>query len=1457
MTNINYDEGKKNIPDITWEPEGKDTVFILENGGGKTSYIQLLIQTILPNKQLGKRSLSETVGKGTNGFIATEWRLDGDSPQYLCLGFAFKNGDRQKNDLDYFTYLFTYNEDSDVTIDTLPMQKDGFVAKYTEYKKNLRNLDGVRVRIFDTISEHKEALPLYNIFPEEWDSISEINGEEGGVDKFFEKAKTTKKLIEKLLIPNVENAIFGSDSNKDEIKNIFRGYQKNLLDIPEYENNLANYKVIRDNISGYLDTVKEFSLNKDDRNKQINYMNRLFVTLEQKKVNLTDDIASKEQDIVSLEEELERLNWQKESYKVYESEQKIINLKNELNGKYAVHQETKAKLDELNANLRQLKAMDKYIPMKNEANKVSEYAESIENQQKSYPELKEKFDETRQSLAHSWSIKHHEKEAQVEDKVNSISILKSDISKEKIKQQDTVIDKDAITKELAGAEYEYKAYLKEKEDIITSLQLDSFDDLPTTLNRLNSEHMLLNNKAEDNQKRLSEIEKEFTYNKNNIHELNLELNKVQYNKTDLSKQKESVENELNAVLFDLKQTGKVTKDIFNDYELLRVSLENEKTKIDTEKDDYSGQIQQLRKELRQLSENDYYVPHHQLIDLKNRLKEKDVFVSLGSEWFTSQDLSISEKQSVLSQNPMLPYAILIEENQINEVKRALGNISKEQYEIPVLLQIKSKIGLKGSEDNKSFKYLRNDLMSYQHLNADLFMNKEVINGIIQEKEGKLESLLSIQKQLNSKGALHQKAIDSLEQFTLKYSETTLPTIESEITAMESEKTIMKDKINERERSVEELTQEKRSISASLKDQSEKLVALARNKERLDEFLLKHTHPEDIKKRIHALEKQLEDSNLLIASITKEVSDLEEKVEIENKLLNKVEQDLHAHKQEGREYDLTLNQTLNLKERNSNLAYDEVKNSYIALENDLNERNKDLLLLKETMNTKKQIVAEYKNQIDELDISLEWLEKNAYQVSDKDINITKEKQVSEEKKTSRLDKEIHSLENTLTKEQNSLEIYQETINEKYPAFGGQYVYSEDASAELNQTLREIDETIEVLNQLEEATNSLNKEATNLNQALMRYDESNNRELFSLEGEPLDEGTLSSKNYIEAFKKANNQLNRAITKLNHSKTLVDKAYSAYKKTLENTNSAKVRNFSRDMERMLTGEKLYDYNFVLERFTHVSKSIEAMSKDLEGKKRELERDKIELVDMAYTKVETIHKSVLEIQKNSVINLYGSRKQLVQIKWNAKPEEEAKHDLNNYITEMLYTIKGMKEHGKTEDEVNTYTDKQMHTVNLINQIAPIESCKITVFKPRKESLVDGSNNYETWDIAAAWSGGEQYTSYMTMYMILITHIRKKTQSNESAFKTIIADNPFGKASSEHILVPVMELAKKTNTQLFCLTAHHGHDITKHFEVVCSNRLYGHSNFEILRSTHSKSTNLKNLFYANPPEEKSKVASI
>jgi hypothetical protein len=61
FTNVVYEDGNKRYNDEIFQFEGHNGAIILENGGGKTVFIQTAIQAVLPHTDLAGRKLKETL----------------------------------------------------------------------------------------------------------------------------------------------------------------------------------------------------------------------------------------------------------------------------------------------------------------------------------------------------------------------------------------------------------------------------------------------------------------------------------------------------------------------------------------------------------------------------------------------------------------------------------------------------------------------------------------------------------------------------------------------------------------------------------------------------------------------------------------------------------------------------------------------------------------------------------------------------------------------------------------------------------------------------------------------------------------------------------------------------------------------------------------------------------------------------------------------------------------------------------------------------------------------------------------------------------------------------------------------------------------------------------------------------------------------------------------------------
>lgn len=97
------------------------------------------------------------------------------------------------------------------------------------------------------------------------------------------------------------------------------------------------------------------------------------------------------------------------------------------------------------------------------------------------------------------------------------------------------------------------------------------------------------------------------------------------------------------------------------------------------------------------------------------------------------------------------------------------------------------------------------------------------------------------------------------------------------------------------------------------------------------------------------------------------------------------------------------------------------------------------------------------------------------------------------------------------------------------------------------------------------------------------------------------------------------------------------------------------------------------------------------------------------------------------------------------------------------------------------------------------------------------------SWEDSNKWSGGEMWSKNMALFLGCLNYLsEKRCHIRKAKYNTrvVIADNPFGKASSDHVLSPVFFIAEKLGFQIIALTAHQeGSFIRKYFSIVYSCR--------------------------------------
>ena len=215
FTNVIYDNGNKRYIDTTFQFDGYNGILLLENGAGKTVFVQTLIQAVLPHKTVAQRKIQETLQLSNNvAHIAIEWILDERPRRYALTAVSLFINSREQ--LASQQFAMEYSSDARDTLDTLPFtrregekERPATREEMAAYFRGLAERSMV-ARFFsesDTLLAYQKYIEEhFKIIPTEWNKIATINAAEGGVEAYFENCRTTAELIDRMLLPTVEEA---------------------------------------------------------------------------------------------------------------------------------------------------------------------------------------------------------------------------------------------------------------------------------------------------------------------------------------------------------------------------------------------------------------------------------------------------------------------------------------------------------------------------------------------------------------------------------------------------------------------------------------------------------------------------------------------------------------------------------------------------------------------------------------------------------------------------------------------------------------------------------------------------------------------------------------------------------------------------------------------------------------------------------------------------------------------------------------------------------------------------------------------------------------------------------------------------------------------------------------------------------------------------------------------------
>ena len=196
VNNVKYNFGTQGYDDFSMRMYGKNTLYDLANGGGKSVLMLLLLQNLIPNCTLDEKQPIEKLfrngGGNTTIHSLVEWRLDDkdikEGFRYMTTGFCARKAKDSDGDdsgqmsltedgangniaelskagsgrqasgkdsasIEYFNYCIFYRDYNENDIVNLPLQNSKERITYTGLKNYLKELAhrnlNLKVHVFE------------------------------------------------------------------------------------------------------------------------------------------------------------------------------------------------------------------------------------------------------------------------------------------------------------------------------------------------------------------------------------------------------------------------------------------------------------------------------------------------------------------------------------------------------------------------------------------------------------------------------------------------------------------------------------------------------------------------------------------------------------------------------------------------------------------------------------------------------------------------------------------------------------------------------------------------------------------------------------------------------------------------------------------------------------------------------------------------------------------------------------------------------------------------------------------------------------------------------------------------------------------------------------------------------------------------------------------------------------
>lgn len=1435
LINVNYNNNAIRISDECFHFHGESTLMSLRNGGGKSVLVQMLTAPFVHKRYRDAKDRPFesyfTTGKPT--FILVEWALD-EGAGYVLTGMMVRKSQDGENEneetLDMINFISEYRGPCEQDLHHLPVVEKGakemilksYVAcrqLFDSYKK-----DSARKFYYYDMSnaaqsrQYFDKLMEYQIHYKEWESIiKKVNLKESGLSDLFADCKDEKGLVEKWFLDAVENKLNRDRDRMKEFQNLTEKY------VAQYQDNQSKIRR-RDTIRLFEEEAARIEKQalvcqetEEKEGEQMHLLARFIEALEQLRTASGEERHIIEEKLLRLQEEIARISYEKFSSEIHGLEK---TLRDHVRRRDMIGEERdglERKKERAEHTLHLLACARQQEVLGKERRELEEIRQKLLISQKKEEDLEPERRRLGGTLHRYYRLRLKENEADSQENKKQYEEREQRAGEEKKKlsgYEESLFSEASrqggLKSRVEFYDQQEEHYNQTFEEQLTRNILGEYE--PGTLE---IRSRTLEKEAEtcvrfrQRKKRQQEDAQE---KKNRLERELLVLHDRQIQRQMEQEQEELVQKRYDQELKDrrvvLKYLDLEERQLFRTEEILHASgrklkeLERLIRSLGREEDE-------LKKEYRQLTEGKTLeLPEV----MEAELQTLGIPVVYGMEWLKKNGLSEAQNQELVRSHPFLPYALLLSRK---ELKKLSGNAGEVYTSFPIPIVLREE--LEDTEPTEAGAVRGYPGVHFYMLFNENLLNEEKLGLLVEEKKRQIEKK---QEAITRRRKEYEESYERQELVrNQSVTKEGYEKNEEKLKELLKEQEVLEARAGAMQEECRRLEEELKSIQQELLESERTLEGLRRRKEEFErlckayeQYLQNRQELERCQRSIQRLEERKALSEKSLESLASEQITLATEADrLEREAQAVQEKLLNYQKYEGEEPEASEEEEIEVLEA----RYAAITGSLSRERRELEEQEKkagkrteeaagelERLRLKYRLEPEAWLDTHYHRR-EELHQE-EILEKTRREIErlqglwfEEDRNVTK---VDQQKKDrlSRM-KEVCQQEEPLPE--------QEIQNQDFAS------RSKELEYQRQELLKQEKVLADRIQGYEENLTALSEYADFALGDPVAWDADfagmERKELRDYQGILLRDYRSSTREKQKARERLTQILNQVVRMEAFEEDF-------YKKPLES---------------ML--ELTDEAGQVLRQLSTTLQSYENLMEKLKVDISLVEKEKEKLVELLEDYIREVHQNLDRIDANSTITIRERPVKMLKLTLPVWEENEELYRLRllDLLDEM--TKKGLEILARNEN-VQEYFGTRLTTRNLYDTVIGIGKVQIRLFK------IEEQREYPiTWAQVARNSGGEGFLSAFVILSSLLYYMRKDETdifADRNEGKVLLMDNPFAQTNASHLLKPLMDMAKKTNTQLICFTGLGGESIYNRFDNIYVLNLIAanlRSGMQYLRADH------------------------